>query len=180
MKHLLFWLTCLWLGSCSSITAHADFEEGLDFSTFETFFLAAPPTTAPVGLPGYSEIRGREINARLAQALEGKGYLRSDEEQADLVISFSLAGELREDVRSSGSVSMGVTRYHGWYGANWYEPNLYTVSYVRGTLVVDAFDRARERIVWHGWSSVSVYSESDAASKVDEVVTAVMERFPAR
>ena len=180
MKHLLLLFCCLWLGACTSITANADFEEGLDFSTFETFYLAAPPTTAPVGLPGYSEIRGRELNERLARALEAKGYVRSAEEQADLVVSFSLAGELREDVRSSGSVAFGTMRYHGWYGATWYEPSLYTVSYVKGTLVVDAFDRARERIVWHGWSSVSLYSERDAASKVEDVIEAVMERFPAR
>lgn len=180
MKHLILLLACLWLGSCTSITAEADFEEGLDFSVFETFYLAPPPTTAPVGLPGYSEIRGRELNERLATALEAKGYRRVEEEGADLVVSFTLAGELREDVRSSGGVAFGAPRYRGWYGATWYEPSLYTVSYVKGTLVVDAFDRARERIVWHGWSSVSLYSESDAASKTDAVIEAIMERFPAR
>ena len=181
MKRALLALACLALAACSSIRAHADFDPALDLGRYRTFSMAAPPTQAPVGLPSYSEIRGRRINEAIAGHLEAKGYERAaSEERADLVVSFQLIGEPRQDVRSTGSVSMGAGPYSRWYGVGWYEPNVYTVDYVRGTLIVDAFDRQAEAIVWHGWSSVSFYSESEAEEKGDRVLEAVMGEFPAR
>jgi Domain of unknown function (DUF4136) len=183
MKNLLLsglclLVACLCSASCTSVKAQADFEQGLDFSTFQTFAMAAPPREAPVGIPSYSEIGGREINEELALRIEAKGFTRVDESVADLIVSFSLAGEQRDEVRSTGPMVVGP--YAGWYGANWYDAGVYTVNYVKGTLIVDAFDRARERVVWHGWSSVSLYSEKDATKQGHKALEAVMEKFPAR
>lgn len=179
MQRLLLVLALSGLTACTSIRANADFAPGFDASSYRTFAMAPPPSEAPLGLPSYSEIRGRRVNEAIAERLEAKGFTRASDE-ADLVVSFRLIGEPRQDVRSTGSVSMGYGRYGRWYGAGWYEPSVYTVDYVRGTLIVDAFDRAAEAIVWHGWSSVSYYSESEAQDKGDRVLDAVLAEFPAR
>ncbi len=182
MKLIVISLILTWLCACTSIRASSDYEQGLDFSTYKTFAMAAPPRPPLTSFPSYSEISGREINAAVAEHLEAKGLKAADEAVADLIFSFSLVGERREDVRSSGaptmSMGMGVGGYHGWYGSAWYTPTVYTVAYVQGTLVVDAFDRAREQVVWHGWSTVSLYSDQDRTRKGDAVLDAVMELFP--
>lgn len=184
MKLSALSIACLPLASCTGITAHADFERGLDFSRYQTFALDAPPTQA-AGLPSYSEIQGREVNQAIARHLEAKGYTRADESVADLIVSFGVAGELREEVRSSGGAYMGGAymgggRHRGWYGATWYEPNVYSVAYVQGTLIIDAFDRARESLVWHGWSTVSLDVSGAPSGKGPAVIEAVMAKFPSR
>jgi hypothetical protein len=184
MKFTVLSLACLLLASCAGITAQADFEEGLDFSIYQTYAMAPPPVRA-VGLPSYSEIRGREVNQSIARHLEAKGYTRADEAVADLIVSFGVAGELREEVRSSGGVYMGGAymgggRHQRWYGSTWYDPNIYTVAYVSGTLIVDVFDRSRESLVWHGWSTVSLDVSGDTSGKGQKVIDAVMAKFPSR
>lgn len=179
MKFIAIALCCLSFASCTSVKAHADFEAGVDFSAFKTFALAAPPAKGPVALPSYSEIRGRAINNKIAEYLLTKGYTQSDETNADLIVSFQLAGEARQDVRSTGTTGYSSFGRHGWYGSPWYNETVYTVSYVEGTLIVDAFDRAAEQVIWHGWSTVGLYSQADAYEKEQLVIEAVMAQFPA-
>lgn len=177
MKRLLLPLAGLALAACTSVRAHEDHEPGLDLADYATFALAAPPREAPPGLPSYSEIRGREINATIAADLAAKGYVEVPEDEAELLVSFSLVGETRQDVRSESALWLGSGPYHGWYGSGWYRPAAYTVEYVRGTLLLDAFDRAAQRVVWHGWSTVSLYAGEALGSDVLEAVLALV---PAR
>jgi hypothetical protein len=184
MKPTTLSIACLLLASCSSITAHADFEEGLDFSLYKTYALDPPPATA-VGLPSYSEIQGRQVNEAIARHLEAKGYTLAEESAADLIVSFGVAGQLQQEVRSSGGSHMGGYyasggRHRGWYGSTWYDPNVYSVAYVKGTLIIDAFDRERESLIWHGWSTVSLDVSGEPSGKGPEVIDAVMAKFPAR
>lgn len=173
-------LTALLLCACaSSPSVDSDFDPATDFSQYRTFAMAAPPTEAPAALPGYSELAGESINRELAEHLAAKGLQETDEESADVLVAFNLAGETRADVRSSAPTGRRG-RYGAWYGAGWYDNDVYTVQYVVGTLIVDVFDRAQQKLVWHGWSSVSLYSQESASEKRSAVIQAVMEAFPRR
>ena len=178
--HLTTLLLGLLLAACaSSPRAKFDFDPQTDFSRYRTFAMAAPPSEAPAALPGYSELAGQEMNRDLAAELVAKGLQETEEASADLVVAFKLAGEARSDVRSTPSPSpRGAGRYGDWYGVGWYDNNTHTVNYVVGTLIVDVFDRASQELIWHGWSSVSLYSSKDADSKRSGVIRAVMSGFP--
>jgi hypothetical protein len=162
--------------SCSSIEARCDYDRTVDFKRYQTFAMAPPPSEAPEELPQYSELRGQAVNREIAAHLVAKGLREVGEPEADLIVSFKLAGETRTDVRSTGPRrSVGI--YEDWYGVGWYDNDLYTVQYVVGTLLVDVFERAGQRLIWHGWSSVNLYSNEDA-QKRGEVIRAVMDAFP--
>jgi hypothetical protein len=162
------------IGCVSAPEAHATFDPAHDFARYETFALAAPPREGPAALPSYDLAAGERINRRIGEELRRKGLSEAPFEEADLVVSFLLAGEVRTDERRRPPREAGGD----WYAVGWYEDDEYTVQYAVGTLVLDVFDRTAEELVWHGWSSVAIYSEEDAREKSADVVRAVLAGFP--
>lgn len=171
-------ILALLFSSCSSSPmASADYDPEADFGRYGTFAMAEPPSEAPPALPGYSPLAGESINREIAAQLVAKGFEETDRATADLLVAFELAGDARSEVRATAPrPPMGSRR--GWYGVGWYESDVYTVDYVVGTMIVDVFDRAGEQLLWHGWSSVSLYSSKDASKKRSAVIRALMDAFP--
>jgi hypothetical protein len=162
-------------GCAGTPDAHATFDETVDFARYATFALAAPPRAGPAALPSYDAARGEGINRRIKQELEAKGLREAPYEEGDLIVAFRLAGEVRTDERRKpprGDVG------GDWYSVGWYEGDEYLVQYSVGTLAVDVFDRVAQQLVWHGWSSVAIYSEDEVREKRNEVVRAVLAGFP--
>jgi len=166
----------LLLPACTGIEARADFDPEVDFGAYETFAMAPPPAEAPEGLPGYSEVEGRQANREIAAQLQARGLREVDEAEAELVVGFELHGEPRSEVRSRPGSSVGLSR--GWYSAGWYDRDVYTVHYVLGTMIIDMFDREKGKLVWHGWSSVSIHSESPRKGRREEVIAKILEGYP--
>jgi hypothetical protein len=176
---LLLPLLLVICSACSSIEAFSDQDPDTDFASYRTFVLGSPPAEAPEGLPNYSAIAGERINRQIATNLESKGLREVPADEADILVSFQLAGEQRSEIRSTGpNSSLYYPSYDRWYGVGWYDHNLYTVNYVIGTLIIDVFDRTEEKLVWHGWSSTGIYDQSNQQDKAKAVLEALLKLYP--
>ena len=164
------------LVACAGIKAKSDYDPETDFTSYSTFAMVAPPVDAPREMPGYSELRGRALNLHIANHLIARGLTEVAEEEADLLVGFQLAGEQRSEVRTRPDTTAGGSRRRS--ALRWNERGSYTVDYVEGTFVVDVFDRQEDRLVWEGWSTVSLYSGTEPGAKRDEIIAAVMALFP--
>ena len=51
-------------------------------------------------------------------------------------------------------------------------------SYTEGTLAIDVFDGKTHVAVWHGWATRRIGDSTDRAKLVDEVVGAILAKFP--
>lgn len=192
-------LTCAFLAaSCASVIAEADFDPATDFGQYRTFALADPPAEAPRGLAWYSRLRGEELNRQLAAALTERGLVEAAFPEADLTFAFELLGEPRTDLRQVGSSWVVFGPAYGWhhgfhhslhggpgwhgtvaFGPAWYgpAPELYGVSYVVGTLVVEAHERASGELLWHAWSSAR-FDGDDAKENCAAMVKAIVGEWP--
>lgn len=155
----------LLFGCANQVKINTTYDESADFGNYQTF-AQAPPPNAVAGLPGYSEITGRQIQERIAYDLEQKGLQPASWDDADLQVSFTLGGQARQE-----------TEY--WGGWGWYGPGeIATESYVHGSLVIDMADRVRQRLVWHGYGKEDVFSQPKNDEALLRAIDAILEKYP--
>lgn len=163
MKSLLCAL--LLVGCAGQIQTNTTYDDSADFAAYRTFAQAPAPTYA-TDMPGYSEITGRNIQEQIAKNLQQKGLQPAGWDDADLQVSFTLGGQARQNTEYWGG--------WGWYGAGEVE----TENYVQGSLVIDMADRAKKRLVWHGFGTENLFSEGASDETLARAVDAVLAKFP--
>jgi hypothetical protein len=161
----LLLVSALFLPGCG-IKASTNFMPGTNFAKYRTFVQSPPPTQRVKNLPGYSEILGRQIQQMIASELQSKGLTPGGAEDADLLVAFSVSGQPRTDVVSSGG------GYYGWGGGT------FTQHYVVGRLVIDIFDNRQKKLLWHGWADKEIFGAPGDVKGVEQVVQAIMKKFP--
>jgi hypothetical protein len=98
--------------------------------------------------------------------LEQKGLQPATWDEADLQVSFMLGGQERQD-----------DEY--WPGWDWYGPgDVTTENYVQGCLVIDIADRAKKRLIWHGYGSDNLFSQTSSDETFKQAVDAVLAKYP--
>lgn len=155
----------LLVGCTTRLKTNTTFDDTVDFGAYRTFAQAPPPQTVE-GMPGYSEITGRQVEERIAYDLEQKGLQPASWDEADLQVSFTMGGQRRQE-----------TEY--WGGWGWYGPGeITTENYVQGSLVIDMADRVRKRLVWHGYGTRDVFTQPKSDKDLLNAVDEILEKFP--
>jgi hypothetical protein len=156
---------------CASTTVETDRAEGVDFAAYRTFAVAPPPGPTQ-NLVGYSEIHGERIQKALVEAFTAKGYDLKDREEADLLVAFGVSGKPRTDIWSDRAIAGP-----GWYGSG---TMVHSVHYLVGTLTVDVFDIADQRLIWHGWAQKEFFEDERDRGEAPEAARSIVKTFPAR
>lgn len=166
--HLLIACTSLVLGcAAAQFNAKTTYDPSVNFASYRTFAQAPPPTSVP-NMPGYSTITGNQIQQRIAFDLEQKGLTAASWDEADLQVSFSLGAQTRQQA------------YYGAWGWGWYGPGpVPTTTYVAGSLVIDIADREKKMLIWHGYGTQDIFSESQANEQtLFNAVDAILAKYP--
>ena len=166
-------------------TAH-DADPEADFSRYQSYAWIKDgplidPSTGEASPGSYiSPIDDQRIRAVVESELAAKGYSKAASlEQADLVVSYSIAAEEKTRVRQDpgrSSVYYPGYGYGGWYGGS-------TVSvqqYTEGTLAIEFWDRRSKQAVWVGWASKRLSKSDDSNETIRQAVTMTLEPFPPR
>ncbi|MFZ1863214.1 MAG: DUF4136 domain-containing protein [Polyangiales bacterium] len=152
-------------GCAGQIQTTSTYDDSADFAAYRTFAQAPPPTYA-TDIPLYNEDTARKIQEKIASNLQKKGLEPANWEEADLQVAFMLGGQERQDVEY-------------WSGWAWYGPGeLTTENYVQGSLVIDIADRAKERLIWHGYGSENLFSQTSSDETFKEAVDAILAKYP--
>jgi hypothetical protein len=163
---------------CAGVRARSDFDSTAPFDTYRTFAWVGEE---PGRLPGGAEtetvdpLLARRIRESIESHLEARGYRKLDDPAAaDFAVSFSVGRREKIEIYSSPTLSGGYWGYGGWYAGS----TVWANSYTEGTLAVDVFDGRSHLAVWHGWASKRISQTMDRAAAVEEVVSAILARFP--
>jgi hypothetical protein len=179
-RRSVFVLLLAWLAvGCAGVQARSDFDPNARFDSYRTFaFLGKEPGTLPegAGSEGADPLLARRIHEAIESHLEARGYRNVDDAAtADFALSFSLGSREKIQVHSSPTlVGGGYWAWGGWYAGT----SVSATSYTEDTLAIDVFDGGSHLAVWHGWASRRISQTSDRAAVVDEVVNAILARFP--
>ena len=166
MKNYLFIFLAafLFVGGCSSITVVSDYDKTIDFTQFKTFEYYGWADNSDRILTPFDKERiekafGDEFRKR------GLTYVK---EGGDLVVALYIVTEKKSETTAHTSgmgYGGGYGGYYG-YGPGWGWGGGYggmgmasstttysTYDYVVGTLVVDVFDKAGEKLIWESVGS---------------------------
>jgi hypothetical protein len=152
-------------GCAGQIQANTSYDGSADFATYRTFAQAPPPTYA-TEIPGYNEVSGAKIQQRITNNLQRKGLEQTSWEEADLQVGFNIGGQAQQDV-----ADWGVS---GWDGPG----ELTTENYVEGCLVIDMADRAKDRLIWHGYGTERLFSQTASDETFKQAVDAILAQYP--
>ena len=131
--------------------------------------------------------RNSLIHERIQSAIDAhlaaRGYKKVGADQADFLVTHTVAVESRTQVQTS-QMSVGYGRYgaRGGVGVGYGIPlESTTYQYKVGTLIIDIIDARQQRLVWRGAGERTV-SEDQAPEKRTEVINTtvneVLSRFP--
>jgi hypothetical protein len=163
--------------ACSQFTTRADRNPSADFTRYRSFawmpVAAAPPADQDTGSRGLD----KRIYSAVEHELQRSGYTPASSADADLLFTFRI---LKDD---------GFDDAHFPYAAQWtrgaYVGALHASddTYERGTLIVDAVDRAENALVWRGSASARLLphlSYDKRAERAETAVAKILAAFPVR
>ena len=155
----------LLIGCAGQIQTSTTYDDSADFAGYRTFAQAPLPRYA-TDLPRYNEVIGGRIQQRIASNLEGKGLEPTAWDEADLQVSFTLGGQEPQDHEYWNGLDRS--------GAEQARPE----DYVEGSLVIDMADRAKQRLVWHGYGNENLFSQTASDETFKQAVDAVLAKYP--
>lgn len=185
MKKLnsLWFLSIIFLGSCSSISVKSDYDKEADFSKYKTFEYYGWAEESDKILNRFDKERieqafGEEFRKRGLQYVEGNG---------DMVVSLYIVVDQKTSTTAyTNHYGMGGYGYggRGWYGGYGMGMGQSTTTYSEndylvGTLVVDVFDKADKKMIWQSVGSKTVDDNPNTREKNSaKVAAAIMKPFP--
>lgn len=166
------------LVACSSISVQRDWDPGVDFSQFETFYLLENEEPAVNAL-----VDQRIVNAIVSE-LTKKGLRQADTvEQADLAVGYQVATETRTSYQTIHS-NWGSRGYRGsrahWGGAVGTSRTT-QFQFDIGSLVIAVFKMDSKDLIWEGEGSGTVNPSSgpeQSTQHINNVVQQILRDFP--
>ena len=192
MKNYLFILLAgiIFLGGCSTIKVTTDYDKSVDFTKFKTLEYYGWADDS-------DKILNRFDKERLEQAFGDEFRKRDMElvsEGGDLVVVLYIVTEQKTET-TANTTSMGYGGYGGYggyygHGPGWGWGGGYggmgnstttynTYDYTVGTLVIDVYDKANEKLIWESIGTKTV--DEDPQTRDDSVpktIAKIMAPYP--
>ena len=167
--YLLFFATLI---SCGSLRVSSDYDQNVDFSTYDSYAFFKPG----IDKVEISDLDKRRILNALENALQSKGFQAS--ETPDLLVSFQTQAKENINIHQNHP-------YYGWgWGWGWYPYGAYNHPYVstqtQGILYIDLIDAQTKHLVWQG-KGIGVLREgsvSEREARIREFVQEILNQYP--
>ena len=171
-------LAFLGIASCDTVERTVDFDRSADFSGYSTYAWSLEvPTQSEVGVPPVNPLINQRVQDAIERSLAARGYTPSG--SPDFAVAFSIG------VRERTYYQPAWVRYPAYDPvinrrfAPVY-PRHVQRSYSEGTIVVDVFDVATGRAVWHGRASKPVDEGDTQPEAIQAIVDSILVDFPPR
>jgi hypothetical protein len=155
------------LGCGYSIKSNTNYDHGVDFSAYDTFFM----------IPGSSSgdpLLDQRATTDVETALTNRGWVETPAGQGRAAVVVHAATRTKHNYQ---------TFYDGWGGWGWDGPWLGATNSVEdyqvGTLVVDIFDATTKRVIWRGHASDALPNDrTDSGRATQAAVAKLFAGFP--
>ncbi len=187
MSRKILWIaaalaTLLFQGCATGTQVRVDYDQKADFQTLRAYAWA-PMTAEEQQEKSRNSLIHERIQSAIDAHLAARGYKKVGADQADFLVTHTVAVESRTQVQTS-QMSVGYGRYgaRGGVGVGYGIPlESTTYQYKVGTLIIDIIDARQQRLVWRGAGERTV-SEDQSPEKRTEVINTtvneVLSRFP--
>lgn len=150
-------------------TVNTDMDPSAQFGKYKTYawvYRAPPATINPLTFD--------RVQKSIEREMATKGYVKG--EPADFALAFTIGS--RQSIKVSDMGSYGT--YYSRRGFVAYSSGIpATVQEItEGMLIVDVYDAATKKAVWHGLATQRLNSTPDQAL-IDNIVSAILKELPA-
>ncbi len=181
MKKLLLLPAIIMLfQGCSTLKVTSDMDKSVDFSQYKTFEYFGWAEESDKIL---NQLDRERIEKAFASEFKKRG-LEFVEDNGDLVVTLFIVVEKKTQKTAYTNNYGYYGRFYG-YGPGWsWGPGMTTTTiteydYNVGTLVVDVFDKANEKLIWEGIGTKTLDEDPKTRDKnVPRAVSYIMKRFP--
>lgn len=154
------------LGSCASTpTVNTDHDATADFSRYHSYVWVY--TGTPQGM---NPLMFERVRASIDRSLAARGF-RQDP-NGDFAIAFTVGRRDSVEVTDFGSYGP----YYRHWGPGFRDVEVRNVT--DGTLVIDIYDAATKKPVWHGTATQQINPDKVDPATIDVAVDSVLSRFP--
>ncbi len=153
-----------------------DYDHSVDFTPYRTYAWH-PETVAPDNYPLIDSAKlDGVIRSAVEKQLGSRGFSKT-KDQPDLLVSYTVAGQLKTDLRQvdSGSGIPGLPEGH-W--RPFFEGNVDAQPRREGTLTINIFDAKENRIIWQSVGTDVVKDAKDIEKKINRGVKKSLQHFP--
>ena len=190
--------------SCSTYrNVYSDYDKSIDFSQYTTFAWAPDSTmeerTDHDVTRFDNDIVRNNAKNYVSHALTQRGLL-IDIESPDLVLELVLLNEKKELITYHTHRYMGYyyyspfyfpyyypyPQYYTWDGWGYYNPFLdpeartVTKTFMKGTVIINMYDRKLQRLVWTGSAEGDIYDPSYIHFDVHPAIDRIIKEFPVK
>ncbi|MGB0376758.1 MAG: DUF4136 domain-containing protein [Flavobacteriaceae bacterium] len=172
MKKLSLGFLVVLITSCSSVAVFTDYDENLDFSTYNNYaYLKSEVDAAEI-----SDLDKRRILRAVDSIMLQKGLTKS--ESPDLLIGFGASSE--KDVQVSQWPNWwGFGWGWGWYGPGWGGNQTNISTRTVGNLSVRIYDARTQKLVWLGKGRGALpLKKAKRSERIYAFVTELMKDYP--
>jgi hypothetical protein len=154
-------------GCTASPQVKTDFDPSADFSRYHSY------SWAYTGTPqGMNPLMFERVHASIDRALAARSYSQGN--PGEFAVAFTLGRRDSVQVTDFGPYGPYYARW-GWGGAY---RDIDVRNVTRGTLVIDIYDTATKKPVWHGIATQEINPDKIDPSGIDTAVDAVIAKFP--
>lgn len=156
---------------CSSMKVITDWDESVDFSTFETFKFRPSDTSLAESQP----LVDQRIVAAIKQEMTGAGFTEV-ESGADLFVTY-YASSTHSVVFNTTHMGYGMSRRR--WGTGISQSTTTARTFEEGTLVIDVWDNSTDELLWRAVIEHSVSSNPDKnTERINQGISKAFENFP--
>ncbi len=167
------------LTGCSSVRVHTDHAEDADFSRFRSFQYQDGTNTVAVADP----LAHQRIVSSLRRNMTAAG-LTEVESDADVMVTYHGSTDRQIEFRTTytGGSNWSRSRWGPRHsGVGFSSSTTRPTTVTQGTLVIDIWEVAGNRLVWRGVVSRSLSSNpSRNTAEINRGIDAAFRRFPPR
>lgn len=159
------------LASCTDTPdIKTDYDQTVDYAKYHQY------SWVYTGVPqGMNPLMFDRVRGSIDRSLAARGFQQV--ERGDFAVAFTLGRRDRVEVTDFGPYG---PYYRGWGGMGW-GPGYRDVdvrNVTDGTLVIDLYDVATKKPIWHGVATQEVDPSNVTQAKIDAAIDAVIAKFP--
>ena len=141
-----------------------DYAHDFDFKPIKTFQYVETKDTNST-----NELMDERIKTAILGQLDGLKQVDSD---PDIFITYHLSSKEEMSISTSNYGYGGYRGGWGGYGVGMGSSTTTATTYTMGTLIVDAYEPAENKMVWRGTGTVSLKAKPEKVSKqIDNIMT---------
>lgn len=183
MEKIIIVLGVLFLTSCSQLQTNWNFNQGIDFSKYETYSWVEGDSANKKNK--FSDFIHPEVVRYIEQTLESKGLKKSKDSNSDIHVNYMInVNQKTIDTMYSNYYGMGGSSAHmrrsyapyGYYGS---AGPFHTkrMNYEEASFVIDLLDKDTRGIAWRGNASKTIDRRKNAKEQLASIKGAVDKLF---